>query len=519
MLEVEMLGIARRFGDVVANDHVDFAVEKGEIRALVGENGAGKTTLMRILFGLLRPDGGEVRLRGEVVDFHSPRDAIARRIGMVHQHFMLFDDLTVTENVVYGQEPRRWGFVDRERAQREVDELARCHGLRVDPRARVGALSVGERQRVEILKTLYRGAELLILDEPTAVLTPQERDELFHILRQVSAQGKTIVFITHKLREVFDVSHTATVMRRGRVTGNVKTSESSPQELARLMVGREVLMHVDRSAVEIGPPVLVVNDISVAGERGRLLLDHVSFKVRAGEIVGVAGVAGNGQTELVDVLVGLRAADSGHILIDGQDMTHRDIMERRRCGLAYIPEDRYRRGLAMQASVAENLALGFHRRPPIARFGLLHPREMRRWAIRLAREYDIRLSDPAEAAGNLSGGNLQKVVLARELSHAAKVILADQPTRGVDVAATEFIHRHLVERRNSGDGILLVSADLNEVMSLSDRILVMCNGRIVASVSSDDADEQELGLLMAGAFGRDPGADHPEPGFDERLSP
>jgi ABC-type uncharacterized transport system ATPase subunit len=496
---VEMQGIVKRFGDLTANDRVDFAVERSEIRALVGENGAGKTTLMRVLFGLLRPDEGVIRLDGRMVDFHSPRDAIAHGVGMVHQHFMLFEDLSVADNVIYGMEPRRWGlFVDREQARAEVEGLANRHGFRVDPRAPVKALSVGERQRVEILKLLYRGADILILDEPTAVLTPQERNDLFAVLRVLAEQGKAIILITHKLKEVMAVAQSATVLRHGRVTGNVQTAETSVEELAHLMVGRRVLARIERPPANVGKAVLMVRGLTLENDGPRPLLDDVSLEVRAGEIVGVAGVAGNGQTELVDTLVGFRIAGRGTITIGGQDVTDHDVLARRHAGLAYIPEDRYQRGVAAEASIAENLAMGFQHDPPLVHNGLLSPASLYEWADRLADDYDIRMSTPREAARNLSGGNLQKVVLAREFTHDARLILADQPTRGVDIAATEFIHRRLLDRRNKGDAILLISADLDEILALSDRVLVMVEGRIAANRPADAIDEYELGLLMTG---------------------
>lgn len=499
LFELEMRGIVKRFGNLTANADVNLSIKKGEIRALVGENGAGKTTLMRILFGLYQPDDGEIRIRGRVVEFHSPRDAISHGIGMVHQHFMLFDDLSVAENVVFGKEPRRWGlFFDRNKAEQEVEELGNSFGLQIDPAARLGSLSVGERQRVEILKTLYRGANILILDEPTAVLTPQERDELFVILRRLADQGKTIILITHKLPEVMAVSHTATVLRHGVVAGTIKTSESSPRELALLMVGRDVMLNFERRPQEPGQEVLSVKNLFLNSSSSRPILKDISFMVRAGEIVGLAGVAGNGQTELIDILVGLRQADRGSILINGQDVTEENVLQRRQKGMSYIPEDRYRRGLAIVSSVAENLALGFHRRPPIGNRGIIRPRAMQVWAQNLIKDYDIRVSSAMEAAGNLSGGNLQKVVVAREFSHDSRLIIADQPTRGVDISATEFIHKMIINRRDAGDAVLLVSADLDEITSLSDRILVISEGRIVADILAEEANERELGLLMAG---------------------
>ncbi len=501
MPEVEMIGVVKWFGGVMANDHVDFCVNKGEIRALVGENGAGKTTLMRILFGLLPPDAGEIKVRGLRVEFKSPREAIAHGIGMVHQHFMLFENLSVAENVIYGMEPSRLGFLDNKRAEASVRDIAQRYGLKVDPRARVRELCVGERQRVEILKLLYRSADVLILDEPTALLTPQERDDLFGVLRELAAQQKTIILITHKLNEVMAIADTATVLRHGQLAGNVQTSQSGVLELARLMVGREVLLDIDKPPVTVGSTVLKLEDVTLGKSHERPVLDHVNLEVLEGEIVGLAGVSGNGQTELVDVLIGWRPVDAGRILIDGRDYTRSSIGERRHSGLAYIPDDRYRRGLAVQASVEENLAMGFQYEAPVARSGMMQAAGLHAWAGQRAKDYDIVLSDTREPASNLSGGNLQKVVVAREFSHKAKLILADQPTRGVDISATEFIRHQLVQRRNSGAGILLISADLDEILALADRILVIYEGRIVASVPVGSVTEEELGLMMGGVCG------------------
>jgi ABC-type uncharacterized transport system ATPase subunit len=498
-LELEMKGIVKRFGGLVANDHIDFSIQRGEIRALVGENGAGKTTLMRILFGLYQPDAGEIWIRGEKVAFNSPSDAIACRIGMVHQHFMLFEDLTVIENIIYGMEPRKWGFVDRKIAHQQVESLAQRYGFRLRLDAKLSTLSVGERQRVEIVKTLYRGADILILDEPTAVLTPQERDELFNVLRELSEQGKTIILITHKLREVMELSHSATILRRGKMMGNVHTEQTSIEELARMMVGREVFLKAEKPPANPGEVVFKMQDVSLYEDHNRPLLQSVSFDVRGGEIVGLAGVAGNGQTELVDVLMGFRQVSTGQILLGCEDVTHLNVGQRREKGISYIPEDRYRRGLAITASVAENLAMGFQEKRPISRRGVINHQELDHWAKNLIREYDIRTNDVSEMAGNLSGGNLQKVVVAREFSHQAQFILANQPTRGVDIGATEFIHQQLIKRRSAGDGILLISADLNEIMMLSDRILVIFGGKIIAFVQADEANEQQLGLYMAGS--------------------
>jgi len=498
-VELEMQGVVKRFGDLVANDHIDLSVQGGEIRALVGENGAGKTTLMRILFGLYRPDEGEIWIRGEKIEFNSPSDAIARRIGMVHQHFMLFEDLTVIENIIYGMEPRKWGFVDRKTAHQQVEALAQRYGFQIKLDAKLSTLSVGERQRVEIVKTLYRGADILILDEPTAVLTPQERDELFNVLRELSDQGKTIILITHKLREVMELSHSATVLRSGKVMGSVRTDQTSIEELARMMVGREVFLKAEKPSVNPGEVVFKMHDVSLYEDHSRALLQSVSFDVRGGEIVGLAGVAGNGQAELVDVLMGFRQASAGQIFLGSEDVTRLNVGPRREKGISYIPEDRYRRGLAITASVAENLAMGFQEQGPISKRGVINQHALELWANNLIQEYDIRTNDISEMAGNLSGGNLQKMVVAREFSHRAQFILANQPTRGVDIGATEFIHQQLIRRRSAGDGILLISADLSEVMMLSDRILVIFGGKIIASVQVDEADEQQLGLYMAGS--------------------
>lgn len=496
---VELRGITKRFPGVLANDHIDLSVEPGEIRALVGENGAGKTTLMRILYGLYQPDEGEIYVRGEKVVFHSPLDAIQAGLGMVHQQFMLFPSLTVAENVIYGAEPTRAGFVDNEAAITRVEALAGRYGLQVNPRAKVGRLPVGVRQRVEILKTLYRNAEILILDEPTAVLTPQERDTLFTILRGLAAQGKTIIFITHKLNEVMALSDNATVLRGGRVTGTLRTAATSLEEISRLMVGRDVLLQVEKGPPRPGEPVLEVENLTVSGEEGRPRVRGASFQVRRGEIVGIAGVAGNGQTELIEAITGLRPVRAGRIVVAGREVTCLPVAARREAGLAYVPEDRVERGTALDASVADNLIMGYQWHPRISRRALLRPSGIREHAARLIERFAIKVASQTEETAHLSGGNLQKLVIAREFSHQAPLLIAEQPTRGVDVGSIEFVHRQLVEYRDRGHGILLVSADLNEIMSLSDRILVMFEGEIVGELPAREATEEALGLLMAGA--------------------
>lgn len=498
---IELRGIVKRFPGVLANDHIDMQVEKREIRALVGENGAGKTTLMRILYGLYQPDEGEILLSGKKQVFHSPMDAIRAGLGMVHQHFMLFPSLSVSENIIYGSEITRGGFVDTDSAHKRVQQLADQYGLRVDPKARVGSLPVGVRQRVEILKMLYRDAQTLILDEPTAVLTPQERDGLFEILRELVNQNRTIIFITHKLNEVMDISDNATVLRGGKVSGTLKTSETTPEEISRLMVGREVLFRIQKSETTIGKPVLEVENLEVKNEVGRKLVRDISLDIRQGEIVGIAGVAGNGQTELVEALTGLRKTDSGSVLLQGSDITHAPVNDRRQAGLTYIPEDRGHVGLATDASVSDNLIMGYQREQPISRNLLLSNPSIREFSRGLIDRFAIKVSRIREKTANLSGGNLQKVVLARELAHDSALLIAEQPTRGVDVGSIEFIHQELLNFRKAGKAILLVSAELSEIRSLSDRILVMYEGEIVGQLDPKDpaTTEEKLGLYMAGA--------------------
>nr|PZN70018.1 MAG: ABC transporter ATP-binding protein [Bacillota bacterium] len=485
-------------GGVVANDGVSLEVEPGTIHAVVGENGAGKSTLMNLLYGLERPTAGEIRIRGEVVHLRSPHDAIARGVGMVHQHFMLFPSLTVTENVVLGREPGRFGRFDRRAAAQKVAALAEQYRLPIDPLARVGDLPVGLQQRVEILKTLYRGAEIIILDEPTAVLTPQESDELLNVMRHLKAQGKTILFISHKLAEVLAVADRITVMRGGRVVAERKPGETNLEELATLMVGRlPAPPAVPRRAP--GEPVLQVEDLQVRGPRGDLAVRGVSFAVRRGEIVGIAGVAGNGQSELVAAITGLLPAAAGRILLDGREITHLSVRQRREAGMAHVPEDRYRWGSARDASVADTAAMGPHYRPPLSRRGLIDRSAWRRRAEAILAEYRVQAAGLWVRAGALSGGNLQKLVVGRELSGDAHCLVVAEPSRGVDVAAAAFIHEQLLARRERGDAILLVSADLSELMALSDRILVMFKGRIVGEVGREEATERQIGLWMAGA--------------------
>jgi ABC-type uncharacterized transport system ATPase subunit len=498
VLELEATGIVKRYGGLLANDRVDLFVERGEIHAIMGENGAGKSTLMSILYGLQRPDEGCVRLRGEEVHFRSALDAIARGMGMVHQAFKLFNSLSVWENIVYGAEPRRGAVIDRRAARRNVANLAERHRLAVDPDAIVGKLSVGVRQRVEVLKALYREAQILILDEPTAVLTPQERDGLFGVIRHLAAEGRTVLFVTHKLHEVMAVTDRVTVLRDGRVVERMKTGETTAREIVRAMTGRSVSLKIEKASAQPGAPLLEAIDVTIASLGGRPLVDKITLKVRAQEIVGIAGVAGNGQSELVEALVGLRALDGGRVLVGGVDVTGADVAARREAGVAYIPEDRATVGAALGASATDNLAMGFHRRPPLAHGGLIDAAAMASRARALIVKFGVKIASERAPVGSLSGGNLQKVVVARELSHEALVLVAEQPTRGVDVGATEFIHNQLVAERDAGRAVLLVSAELNEILALSDRILVMYEGRILADVPREQANEETLGLLMAG---------------------
>ncbi|MFE5242926.1 MULTISPECIES: ABC transporter ATP-binding protein [unclassified Streptomyces] len=513
---VEMRGIVKAFPGVVANDHVDLTVRRGEIHALMGENGAGKSTLMSVLYGMERPDSGTVLLHGREVSFADPSRAIAAGLGMVHQSFKLFPSLTVAENVVYRAEPRRFGLVDRAAARRRTAELAAEHGLDVDPDARVGDLPVGVRQRVEILKLLHRGAQVLILDEPTAVLTPAEADSLFAVLRGLADQGRTVLLVTHKLREVLEGSDNVTVLRDGRVAARLRTAATTAEEIAAAMTGRDVELDRMHPGGTPGEEVLTVRNLSLPG------LTDVSLSVRAGEIVGVAGVAGNGQGELVEALAGLRPAVSGEVRVAGREVTGATAAERRAAGLAYVPEDRGEVGTARAASVAENLAMGHHRKGLRSRRGLLPGAAVRSHAMELIERFGIKASSPEIPAGALSGGNLQKLVIGRELAHEAPLLIVEQPTRGVDIGAIENIHRQLVAYRDAGHAVLLVSAELSEIRGLSDRVLVMYEGRIAAEYDREAADERTLGLAMAGGAappsGGGSGASGPRPGEESTAS-
>jgi len=513
---LELRGITKRFGEVTANERVDLAVRRGEIHALVGENGAGKSTLMKIVAGLQQPTAGEIWAHGRRVRIAKPYDAFKLGIGMVHQHFMLFPQLSVAENVVMGAEPKAGLRFDKNAAIQATRALAARYGFTVDPLAVVGELSVGIQQRVEILKTLYRQADIIILDEPTAVLTPQETDDLFVTLRELARSGKTIIIITHKLREVMAVSDSVTVLRDARVTGDLVTRQTTPGEIAHLMVGRELQESLPKSTRPAGDEVLRVEGMRVLSPSGFPLVDNVSFSLCGGEIVGIAGVAGNGQSELIEALTGLRPVDGGRVLLCGRDITGLSVRERREAGVAHIPEDRFVYGLAAGATVQENLTLGPHYRRPLSNGLVLLPGQIARRARQLVRSYDVRTAGVNIKAEALSGGNLQKVVVAREMDWNARLLVAAQPTRGVDIGAMEFIHAKLLEQRDSGGAVLLVSAELSEILVLSDRVLVMYKGAIAGEGRADTLTQQELGLLMAGATRAQDGAPDGVP--DRRIT-
>jgi ABC-type uncharacterized transport system ATPase subunit len=496
---------------VVANDHVDLQVEVGEIHALLGENGAGKTTLMNILFGLYRPDEGEIRIDGRTVAFGSPKDAIAAGIGMVHQHFMLVPVFSVTENITLGVERTGLlGVIDRRGAERDVGILSRSFGLGVDPEARVEDLPVGVQQRVEIVKALYREAQVLILDEPTAVLTPQEIDEFFRVMRGLKNDFQTsIIFITHKLKEVAEIADQVTVMRLGKVVGTTTPGESSEQEMASMMVGRTVQLLVTKDAAKPGKSVLEVEDLRVPDDRGQVAVDGVTFGVRAGEILAVAGVQGNGQTELVEALTGLARPTGGTIRLEGEDLTHASPRRVLHSGVAHVPEDRQKDGLIPEFPVADNLVLNTFDRPPYAH-GLSIDRDaVRRSARERLREFDIRAPSVETPVGNLSGGNQQKVIVAREVSRPIRLLSASQPTRGLDVGSVQYIHERIVQQRDQGVAVLIVSSELDEVLALADRVAVMYRGRMAGPFDSSSLTRERLGLLMAGAGDGDGDGDVP----------
>jgi simple sugar transport system ATP-binding protein len=503
---LELRGITKKFGPVVANDRVDFDLYPGEVHALLGENGAGKSTLMSVLYGLYSPTSGEILVDGEQVDIHSPNDAIALGIGMVHQHFMFIPVMTIAENIVLGNEPvkagasRALGVLDRRATRKRVQELSDTYGLAVDPDARIEDVTVGMQQRVEILRALYRNARILVLDEPTAVLTAQEITELTTVLRRLKENGTAIIFISHKLGEVLEIADRITVLRRGKSMGTVPREGATEQSLARMVVGRDVIFRVEKGDAEPGDPILTVQDLHVIDDRGLEAVRGATLTVRSGEIVALAGVDGNGQSELVQAITGIRAPAGGTIEVDGVDITGRGVRVAEAAGIGHIAEDRHRVGLVLPFTLAENLGLRRYRRPPLSRRGWLNPAAFRALAERLLGAFDVRGGHAETRATSLSGGNQQKLCIAREIDCDPKLLVAHQPTRGLDVGAIEFVHRQLIEQRDAGKGVLLVSLESEEVRSLADRILVIYEGRIVAEFPPD-ASEEELGIAMTGGTG------------------
>ena len=496
---LEAKGITKSFPGVLANDNVNFDLRKGEIHALLGENGAGKSTLMNLIYGLHRPDKGEVVVNGKATVINTPNDSIALGIGMVHQHFMLIPVFTVAENVMLGDETVKNGSLDLKTVAAKINEISKQYSLDVDPTALVGSLPVGLQQRVEIVKTLYRNAEIVILDEPTAVLTPQEAEDLFRIMRDLTARGVSIIFITHKLKEVLAVADRITVMRAGRVINTVLPSETDSAQLANMMVGRQVILTVNKKDHQPTEEVLKVEELTVRDQRDLETVHHVSFSVRGGEVLGIAGVQGNGQTELSEALTGLRHPSGGRVFIGGHDVTGKSPRVMTETGLAHIPEDRQRHGLVLNYSVADNMALCDYYHPPFSQHGVMQPKALDENARKLISEFDVRTPSPFVSAGKLSGGNQQKVIVARELSRDVKLVIANQPTRGLDVGSIEYIHNEIIKMRDRGVAVLLISAELDEILALSDRIAVMYRGQIVAVVETRKTTREQVGLWMAGA--------------------
>ena len=494
---LELKNITKTFGTVVANNDVSITVHKGTIHAIVGENGAGKSTIMRIAYGFYNADSGEIFVDGKQVDIRNPHDAIALGIGMVHQHFMLVDTMTVAENIILGAETGTATNLDLEKANQDIKALSDELRLNINPTSYIEDLSVGQQQRVELLKALYRDAKLLILDEPTAVLTPQEVEEFFAILRRMKEQGKTIIIITHKLEEVLAISDEVTVMRDGKDVGNVKTSETSAKDLARMIVGRDVLLRVEKTDAKPKDIVLEVRGLKISGKHGAIL-DDVNFTVRGGEIVGIAGIEGNGQTELVEALAGLCKVSSGSIEFESVNVTNLSARRMKELGIAHIPEDRHKRGLLLNSDLAENAILGVHYRPPMAAGGFMRGSAIDKRINEIVENFDVRPPIPELSAKSLSGGNQQKLIIGREFELNPKLLLVSQPTRGVDIGAIEFIHRKLIALRDAGTAVLLVSAELEEVTALADRLLVMREGKIVGEVDPRTATTEEIGLMMTG---------------------
>ena len=498
-LALEVRNITKRFPGVIANDRVNFKLKKGEIHALLGENGAGKSTLMNVIYGLYSPEEGEFFIDGKPAEIKNPHDAIHSGIGMVHQHFMLVPVFSVAENIILGSEVTRGPSLDLRTARKEIRDLSKEYDLDVDPRAIVEDLPVGIQQRVEIVKALYRRAKILVLDEPTAVLTPQEVEGLFRVMRQLTERGVSIIFITHKLKEVLAISDSITVMRRGQVVGSTTPAETDEHGLAAMMVGREVLFEVEKEPATPADVVLEVSNLKVNDERDIEAVRSVSFDVRKGEVLGIAGVQGNGQTELAEALTGLRSVVSGSILLAGEEMPLENPRKLTEAGVSHIPEDRQKHGLVLPYSIADNMVLSTYYKEPFAKRGQRDFQAVLNNSVELIQQFDVRTPGPEVPAGNLSGGNQQKVIVARELSRPVKLLIANQPTRGLDVGSIEYIHKQIIHERDQGAGVLLISAELDEIKSLADRIAVMFHGEIVAVVEADEISKSELGLLMAGS--------------------
>ncbi|MEH7418606.1 ABC transporter ATP-binding protein [Neobacillus drentensis] len=502
---IEMLNIRKEFGGFVANDNITLQLKKGEIHALLGENGAGKSTLMNVLFGLYQPEQGEIRVKGKPVNITNPNIANDLGIGMVHQHFMLVDTFTVTENIILGREVTTGGRIDLKKAEKEVREISERYGLAVDPQAKISDISVGMQQRVEILKTLYRGAEIVIFDEPSAVLTPQEIKELIQIMKTLIKEGKSIILITHKLKEIMEVADRCTVIRKGKGIGTVNISETNPNELASLMVGREVTFKTEKAEAKPQHDVLNVQELVVKDSRGINIVNGLNLTVKAGEIVGIAGIDGNGQTEFIEAITGLRKSESGSIKLNGKELINHTPRKITESGVGHIPQDRHKHGLVLNFPIGENVVLQTYNKKPYSKSGVLNFKEIYKKARTLISEFDVRTPSEYTLARALSGGNQQKAIIGREIDRDPDLLIAAQPTRGLDVGAIEFIHKRLIDQRDHGKAVLLISFELDEILNVSDRIAVIYEGKIVAIVNPKETTEQELGLLMAGSNRKEAG--------------
>jgi simple sugar transport system ATP-binding protein len=500
-IALELKGITKRFPGVVANDSISFQLKRGEIHALLGENGAGKSTLMSIVFGLYQPDEGEIHVDGHQVLIDNPNKAIELGIGMVHQHFKLVEPFTVTENIILGMEPKKGLKINIKEASKKVKELSEQYGLEIEPNATIESISVGMQQRVEIIKTLYRGADILIFDEPTAVLTPQEISELLEIMKRLINEGKSIILITHKLKEIMEIADTCTIIRRGKVIESVKVADTNPQELAEKMVGKAVNFKTEKKQAVPKEVLLEAKDLVVVDSNGKNAVDHLSFTVRAGEIVGIAGVDGNGQTELIEALTGMSTIQSGEVLLKGKSIANQSPRTITESGIAHIPQDRHKHGLVLDFTVSENIILQSYSRPEITQHGFINKKVVDEMATRLVKDFDVRTPGIDTMVRSMSGGNQQKVIIAREIDRDPQVLIAAQPTRGLDVGAIEFVHKQLIAQRDQGKAVLLVSFELEEIINVADRILVLFRGQIVGETTPETTTDQELGLMMAGKGG------------------